>query len=397
MRIGEVIKHPNADTLSITNVHGGYPCIIRTGDFKQGDLAVYVPIDSLVPVAMPCFSFLAGSKGKERERVKAKKLRGIFSMGLLVELPVTLRPGGWKEGDDVAEALNVTKYLPPSESEPAAAFATTRKAKRSEVRDFTEKAFALAGVGTIGALLANHGVVGIGASLACFGAAYASVKLKQYFNTRPNYPTYDIEGIRKHKGVFEEGEPVVITEKIHGCNASFVWYHGKLHCKSRTIFRNERDVWWDIAKKYDLANKLKYNPGMVLYGEIYGHVQDLHYGLPHGQCDFVAFDVMNLETRQYLDYFEFFCFCTSIGVPVAPRLHYGPWKEDLVSLAEGPSRLAYGLHVREGIVIKPLEEQQCHLGRKILKLAGQGYLLRDENENNRNWGKRISESKAANA
>jgi hypothetical protein len=48
VRIGKVGKHPNADTLSITQA-GGFPVIFRTGDFKEGDLAVYVPIDSLLP------------------------------------------------------------------------------------------------------------------------------------------------------------------------------------------------------------------------------------------------------------------------------------------------------------------------------------------------------------
>lgn len=30
VRVGPVTKHPNADTLSITNIHGGYPVIMRT-------------------------------------------------------------------------------------------------------------------------------------------------------------------------------------------------------------------------------------------------------------------------------------------------------------------------------------------------------------------------------
>jgi hypothetical protein len=42
VEIGEVVKHPNADSLSITEVEG-YPCIIRTGDFQTGDKAVYIP------------------------------------------------------------------------------------------------------------------------------------------------------------------------------------------------------------------------------------------------------------------------------------------------------------------------------------------------------------------
>ena len=39
IRIESIRKHENADTLSIVDVFGGYPCIIRTGDFVEGDVA----------------------------------------------------------------------------------------------------------------------------------------------------------------------------------------------------------------------------------------------------------------------------------------------------------------------------------------------------------------------
>jgi hypothetical protein len=38
IQLGKVGKHPNADNLSITSIHGGYPCIINSGDFKEGDV-----------------------------------------------------------------------------------------------------------------------------------------------------------------------------------------------------------------------------------------------------------------------------------------------------------------------------------------------------------------------
>ena len=38
VKIRKIEKHPNADTLSITNIHGGYPVVFRTEDFNEGDL-----------------------------------------------------------------------------------------------------------------------------------------------------------------------------------------------------------------------------------------------------------------------------------------------------------------------------------------------------------------------
>src|SRR4051812_24887017 len=103
VRLGAIEPHPNADSLSITRVHGGYPVIIRTGEFRTGDLAVYVPVDSGGPADEPRFAFLG-----EPRRIKARRLRGVFSMGLLV--PAS---DEWAAGADVRAALRITKYEPP--------------------------------------------------------------------------------------------------------------------------------------------------------------------------------------------------------------------------------------------------------------------------------------------
>ena len=48
VQVGPVTKHPNADSLSCSEVDG-YPVIFRTGDYVEGDRAVYVPVDAIVP------------------------------------------------------------------------------------------------------------------------------------------------------------------------------------------------------------------------------------------------------------------------------------------------------------------------------------------------------------
>jgi len=47
----EVVKikkenHPNADSLSIVKVRG-WQCVVRTDDWEDGQLAAYIPPDSL--------------------------------------------------------------------------------------------------------------------------------------------------------------------------------------------------------------------------------------------------------------------------------------------------------------------------------------------------------------
>ena len=85
VRVGPYIKHENADSLSITQVLG-CPVIFKTGTYNEGDLAIYVPVDSIVDTTVPELSFLQTSD-KTRVRIKAKKLRGVFSMGLLIPAP----------------------------------------------------------------------------------------------------------------------------------------------------------------------------------------------------------------------------------------------------------------------------------------------------------------------
>lgn len=77
VRVGAIEKHPNADTLGITRVFG-YPVIVKLGDFREGDLAAYVPVDTVMPEGEE-WAFL----GKSPRRVCAKRLRGVFSMGML--------------------------------------------------------------------------------------------------------------------------------------------------------------------------------------------------------------------------------------------------------------------------------------------------------------------------
>lgn len=52
---------------------------------------------------------------------------------------------------------------------------------------------------------------------------------------------YDIEGFRRYPELIKEGEEVWITEKIHGCNARYMYYQDRLWCGSRTAWKKEAD------------------------------------------------------------------------------------------------------------------------------------------------------------
>lgn len=102
-------RHKNADTLCIANIFD-YPVIFKDNWAKIDDLVAYIPVDAVVPIDRSEFSFLANAEKPDRktERVRAKKLRGVFSMGFLIPAPE-----GSKEGDDVKDILGIKKYEEP--------------------------------------------------------------------------------------------------------------------------------------------------------------------------------------------------------------------------------------------------------------------------------------------
>lgn len=330
--IREVRKHENADTLSITDVHGGYPVVIRTGEFNQGDLAIYIPVDALLPVGDARWEFLSKSStpkvidGKSYYRLKAAKLRGVFSMGLLVK-PVPLA----YEGEDVARQLDVLKYEPP---EPM------------EMNGENER---------------DPGIL----------------------------PGYDIEGLRRWPGILIDGEEVAITEKVHGACSRFVWHDGRPWVASHHAFKRPPEegkpetIWWRVARQERLFSSLQTMPDVAFYGEVYGQVQDLRYGVTQqGGLRLAFFDAWDVTMKRWLDHDGFVATCRQLGLPMVPLLYEGPWRPDLVKLAEGQSQIVGAPHVREGFVVRPKREREvpgpAGPGRVILKYHGEGFLTRKE-------------------
>jgi RNA ligase (TIGR02306 family) len=314
VQIGKVGKHPNADTLSITQVLGGYPVIFRTGEYNPGDKAVYVPVDALVPEDDPRWEFLAG-----HARIRAKRLRGIFSMGLLTQADPT-----WEIGQIVQDELGIQKYEAP--------------------------------------ILAGGG----GDNEHC-----------------PfDFPIYtDIEGYRRHPDLLKDGEIVILTEKLHGANGRFIYHEGRLWVGSHKCVKKEdaSNLWWAVAKQYGLAEKLSRCPGIILFGEVYGYVQDLRYGLQPGQFRLGFFDAMELDKRRYLNVDNFMHLVKDeLDLPTVPVLYTGPWSNTLIEqFTNGKSTIAD--HIREGFVARPFQERwDDTVGRVILKFIGEDYLLRKE-------------------
>lgn len=377
-RIEEIFPHTNADSLEILRPFGGYQCVVKKGEWKVGDLAAYVPPDNLVPLARAEFAWLGEVlgvgvakrtpkvvDGKLYHRVTAIKLRKEPSLGLVISVRETN-----KEGDDLASTLGVIHYDPPEKRTNASGQVVKRPWWMSK------------------------------------------------FKPSIPVPVYDLESLRRFFNIFEEGEEVWVSEKIHGANARFVWDDSKklvlsqdgfrigplavrwggvgrrgisiipaeergLWVGSRTQWRLKGDNdWWRVIEKYpSIVELLADFPGTILYGEVYGDVQDLRYGKDQGEVDFAAFDVRSAKGEYYSGAF-LGNLLRAYDIPSVPLIETEPIPfnlEKIFTLAEGPSFVPGAHHLREGVVVRPVVERlDPRVGRVVMKVVSTSYLERQK-------------------
>jgi RNA ligase (TIGR02306 family) len=353
VKIEKIQKHPNADNLSIATVLGDYPVIIKTGQYNIDQHVGYLPLDTVVPDVNE-YHFLSpkqyekfeengeikqriigpkytvGSVPEKYRTIKAKRILNIYSMGMIVDCPQ-----GLNLGDSLVDTLSLSKKIEEEED-------NIPNAKKTR---------------------------GANAEKAPIGW---------------QIPYYDIEGLRKYIACLNEDEEIVLTEKIHGSNAAFCHDGEKLWVKSRNFYKkmDEDDPWWDIAIRYDLANKLALHPMKVFFGEMYGQVKGFRYdciligGAMHSKIRF--FDVLEAKSSLFFGYDEFKNITKELDLDTVPELYRGKWlgKEEMYPYAEGTTVLG-GKHVREGFVLRTVQERfEPKLNsRMVIKLVGEGYNL----------------------
>lgn len=108
--IGEVKPHPNADRLDLVTILG-FQCVAQKGLYSGGEKIVYIRPDSVLPTEAWTDEYRKYSP----KRVKAVRLRGEWSEGIIVPLdilPVDL--SDLEPGTDVCEQTDVKHWEPPA-------------------------------------------------------------------------------------------------------------------------------------------------------------------------------------------------------------------------------------------------------------------------------------------
>lgn len=329
--IDKLLPHSNADALELAHVLG-WQLVVQKGRYQEGDKIVYFPIDTVLPQELS--DRLEVTKYLDKQRIRCTKLRGEPSFGLAI----TPDDPAWGIGENVAEYYGATKYEPPQ-------------------RGFT-----------------RHGV---------------NVPHPDALPEHPLFYRYtDIENMRNFPDIFDDGEPVLLTEKIHGCNSRIGIIEGEWMAGSRKIRRKpvetgkeQESIYWypmTLEPVHLMLTKFsEHYRQVVLYGEIYGpSIQSLHYGMGQGTLGFRAFDL--LIDGKFCNWHTFHLMCASYGVETVPLIDEAPFSLDMVKAhASGNTLLVDDTpHIREGVVVKPLAERSHpKIGRCILKYVSDAYLF----------------------
>jgi RNA ligase (TIGR02306 family) len=330
-KITEIKSHENADNLELAIIKG-WQSVIPKGKYKAGDKILYIPIDALIPKEHAerwgIWKYLSTNERLgDMGRVRCAKLRGEPSFGVIIDL----ENSDWKIGQDLKDHYGIQKYIPP-----------IKAAGDSEI-------------------------------------------------PHPLFVSYtDIENLRNYPNIIQEGEPVQISEKIHGTNFRLGYIEGEIMAGSMGMRRKRPEsetntTYWLPYGNEGINNflsschyleldgrKLKQ---VILFGEIFGAgIQSLHYGAKRNP-EFRIFDIY--VNGKYLNDEDFEETCNFWNIPTVPILYKGPFSlEKVKELAQGNTVLN-DQHIKEGVIIKPLvERNDPKIGRVILKYISDAYLLK---------------------
>ncbi len=340
-RIDAIRPIEGADAIEAAMV-GGWPVVIKKGEFKPGDLGVYFEIDSFLPQGNPAWQFLVDKSSRTYEGLqghvlRTARLRGQVSQGLLLSLDslahTDLDRTALQPGFEVTSYLGVQKYEAP-----------------------------------------------IPAELAGLARGLFPSRVPKTDQERIQNLSAELEGWRA------EGDAGAltweVTEKLEGASCSYIWLDGELHVCSRNIdlLETEGNSLWRLVRELDIEAKLRSMFGtrnVALQGEIVGNgIEGNIYSLKNQR--FYLYDVYDADAAQYFRAPQRQDLVKELGIQHVPVLCErfvldSSWNmESLLLKADGESQLKKG-QLREGEVYKAIEKPVS------FKAVSNKYLLKQKN------------------
>ena len=307
----------------------GWQLVVKKGEFKVGDLAVYCEIDSILP-DRPEFEFLK-PRGM---RIRTIRLRGQVSQGICFPLSILPDHVEIQEDLDVTEILGITKYEPPI-------------------------------------------------------PAYLSGKVKGKF---PSFiPKTDETRVQILQKVLDkyQGVSCYVSEKLDGSSATYFIKDGEFGVCSRNmeLYEDDENSFWKVARELHIEEKLrKLNKNIAIQGELIGEgIQDNKLRL-RGQTVRI-FNAFDIDRFEYLPYQEFLDLMGKLDLPIVPVME-ADYKlendiEAIVKKATVKSMICKDVWA-EGIVIRPhlekidllLSIESFNTGRVSFKAINPEFLIK---------------------
>lgn len=383
--------HPDPETtdLELIDIPGtGYQVVTRKGQFSNGDYGVYIQPDSVVPQTTP-FKFIweqyvtADEQNnliltpEKRRRITVRRFRGQYSEGLLLPVEdfeqLIDERGNLKHDfkvlDDVSELIGITHYDPDTEGGVSTkAPVDPNRPKRKFRYPRTLRGW----LGFIKRVIVKRGRITEATEDVPFVI-----------------PTYDVESYKNYKNTFVIGEEVVITEKLHGSNARFLFLEGRMYAGSRNQWKapGSNSLWHRaLADNEWIEEWCREHEGKALYGEIVPTQGKFDYGVPRDKTgkvtriDFYAFDVRDGDKWwEYREFADDLMAGHVTNARTVPMVYIGPYYCGLLdTFVDGDSWVHGARHLREGIVVKTTIERSVRgLGRAQLKLVSNKFLEKD--------------------
>lgn len=337
-KIDELQPIPEADAIECAVV-GGWKVVVKKGEYRVGDFAVYCEIDSWIPNALAPFL----SKGKEPreyegvkgERLRTIKLRGQLSQGLLLPMDAIPKalgvtyfpPDAYQEGIDVSETLGIIKWEMP------------------------------------------------------MNAQLAGMARGNFPSEIPKTDQERIQNLKKEVAqAAADALEFEVTEKLEGSSMTVYLIDGVFGVCSRNLDlkETEENAFWQVARRDDIEGKMRAVPtggDFAIQGELIGPgIQGNIYKL--SKPEFHVFDVYNISGGFYMSPRDRRVLITMMGLQHAPVLlvdkDLGVGSvDDILEWAEGKSKLN-DKQEREGIVFKQAD------GGMTFKAISNKYLLNEK-------------------
>lgn len=366
--ISELRGIPGYDRVEVAHVLG-WTVMVKKDQFKPGDKAVYIEIDSLVPEKPP-FEFME----KYGYKVKTQKFckGAVLSQGLLMTLDDVGLPLNLEVGTDVTDQLGITYYDPDDVARKEPSEDKYKKMAKRQGKLFAHQPFRW--------LMRRE-----------WGRKLLFLFFGNTADRKRGWPEWvtktDEIRIQQIPQVVEDKQFWFVTEKIDGTSTTFTMKRNGKKFDYRVCSRNmcldpdnNNNVYVEMALKYDVESVLK--KILVTYPDLsFVTIQGETYG-------------SGILKRQYIKDHDFAAFNVIFGYPTGKKVRFNPAEgrnilkpygipfvpildesyilpdtvEEALAYADAPSVIDGNM--REGVVLRD------YVGEKSFKVVSNEYLLK---------------------